>query len=349
MSTITKKPKLIKGIIVPKAAIPSVNREIKVPKVKVPPLKTPKPEKLIRNRLATYGKPFVHTKQCTTESVLEVYNLNWQIKKLPLFVEADNGAKFMADNAFGITKIKDENFYRVLGVARKDYRVSPNSSLIEIAKVLTTFRPSLAISEAGELFEGRIVYIQLGHNDLDISGDKIKSYLVILSSNDCTRKTQICVLLDHQQSHSVFLKQLQENSLKLSHTQARDKRSHDAEKILNSFKNEETKIMETYKKMASISVTQALLDNIIEHTFKLTPSNVSTRKKNICDAFLECLQLEYKAHPSSHTLYDVWKAILSFFTHYSLDTSEKERKEYVLAGGGFKEVNKAWNFILSLV
>ena len=314
--------------------------------------KLPKVEIPLRNKLATYGTSFFDMKVCDIDSLLQTYDLNWKVEKRPLYVLDESGNKIQVENCFGITKTyidKSGNLKdKVLGLAKKDYRVSQNTDLISIVKPLLNANKNLKIASAGEFNDGKLVYIQIKLENLDILGDKIETYLTILSSNDCTKKIQVCLLHDRIHCHNVFLRPLGENAIKISHTKNIDKRIYDVQKTLDIIQKSQNDLIILYKKMIKIKVTDVTISKITDHFLNIKKGNeLSTRKKNLKEAFNECVIKEYTSHKNcDHTLYGIWNAIVCFSNHHSLDLySSHIRKEYVMIGGGFKEINRAWDYL----
>ena len=311
--------------------------------------KAPKVLKLERNKLATYGTSFFDYKTCDLDSLLQVYGLDWKVEKKPLYIFDELESKIQVQNFYGITKVYTDKKIKdkVLGISKKDYRVSQNKDLISIASPILEANKNLKIASAGEFNDGRLVYIQIKLEILDILGDKIDTYITILSSNDCTKKIQVCLLHDRISCHNVFLRPL-ENAIKISHTKNINKYIYNVQKTLEIIQKTQEDLVILYKKMIKIKVNDITLAKTMNHFLDIkSEKELSIRKKNLKQAFLECITREYASHKNcDHTLYGIWNAVVCFFNHHSLDLYSTDiRKEYVMNGGGFKEINKMFDYL----
>jgi phage/plasmid-like protein (TIGR03299 family) len=276
-----------------------------------------------------------------TLELLEKTSTNWTVNKLPLISE--NG---FTTESFGTFR-NDNNLW--LGTIGKQYEPIQNFEVVET--LITTTEDISNSHKGGMLNNGKKVFYQTEIDPVIIDRDEVKRYLTILNSHDGSSSIGFGFSNTVVVCQNTFYKAMKEVQ-KFRHTTSAKERIEIARKQVRELLLAENEVMDTFKRMSEVKVTNKAIKLVVADLFDFKPEDFdnpledfSTRKINDIARFKEIMDAEFNSHGA--TLWGLFNAVTWKTNH--IDTKKNNQLENVMVGSGYRKNNNAFRILSELV
>ena len=273
--------------------------------------------------------------------VLEATNLNWSVRKEDLIsvsgLETPNS---------GIYR-NDTNEW--LGTTSKKYTPYQNAELVTTI-VEASEHIGLEIAKGGILSKGKLVYVQMELKEEFIGNSSIKRYITALNSHNGTssigfgssNEVVVC-----QNSFFKIYKEMQ----KFRHTQSASDKIKLAVMELKNTIMEDINLMNTFKLMDSINVTDKAVHDLIQSCFGIDIDKKEDHKKrtsNKLELINEAINIELDLE--GKTMWGLFNGVTRYTNHYaSKNAPTKTKEDYIMNGVGYNININAYDTILGWI
>ena len=251
-------------------------------------------------------------------NLLERTNLNWSVKKEPLFTNDGKNTE-----SFGLFRNDNEQW---LGTVGNRYQVYNNSKLATIIVNAAEGLVDTDLITGGSLGEGKKVFLQIPLEDKHIHTDTIKRNITALNSHDGSTSigfgssnTVVVCRNTFYQAH----KELK----KFRHTDSADQQIKKASEQLKQAILKDNKLMEDYSRMVDVTIDKSIFGSLVKKLFDVNldvrQKDVSTRKKNTLVEFQRTVETKNK--------------------------NASETKEHLMVGSGYRKNLIAFDEIMKFV
>lgn len=270
-----------------------------------------------------------------TFNLLEKTGLNWTVTKEAL-VTADG----KPTQSFGIFR-KDTSGW--LGTVGSSYVPFQNAELAEtIVEAAGTI--GIDTDKGGMLYNGRKVFIQAQLPDEHIGNSGIKRYITALNTHNGSTcigfGSTNTVIICNNTFHRAY-KEIE----KFRHTASAKARIEIAIEEMHRTMREDNKLMTVFKRMADLPIKDEAIERVIRKLFDVTPGmnqdEISTRRRNRIVSFSDSLAKEIDLE--GRTIWALFNGVTRFTNHIAAPAKENERNDYLMAGGGYKLSNMAFD------
>lgn len=253
----------------------------------------------------------------TSEEVLSVANLNYNVVKQDMYLKTPDG-NFIdyPDKKFTVI----ENTDKVLGVVSSKYEICQNRDAFSFIDYIGGSEIGFEYVKAGQTDNG-LVYIIAKLPKVTILGDAVTPYIIFQNSHDGLNsvKATICPLrIVCQNQFNVSFKH-SPNTVRIIHSAKMDRRILTAREMMRDVAG----YMKTFEDTASILSNQKIgytdVINIFNEVFKYDPVKMSDRQKiNFASArndFLAC----YNSDDNQNfvgTAWGVMNGAADYLTHH---------------------------------
>jgi len=275
--------------------------------------------------------------------IMNKYKLNWDVKKLPLFTNEEGGS--LQTGSFGIFRT-DNNAW--LSTQGKNYVPLQNfdlvSSVITASASIKEF--DLDAVHAGELSQGRKVYVQLPMEDEVIGNSKVNRWITALNSHDGSS----CVAFGSQQTvvicQNTFFKAYKNLTHVRHNMNAKDKLMAMANDLNNSLLEDQL-LTEEFKRWVDMPVTSKHIEMVKNGIVSLSEDKeekLSMRKQNQLIKIDRAIQQEFSLE--GENLWGLFNGVTRYTNHtMSPYKSSAEVKESLMVGQGARINKSAFNQI----
>lgn len=295
----------------------------------------------MQQELATQTNEISIDQKLKVLEILEETNLNWSVRKEDLIT-----ASGLVTPNSGVFR-NDTNEW--LGTVSKKYTPYQNADLVTTI-VEASEHIGLQIKKGGVLSNGKLVYVQMELKEEFIGKSPIKRYITALNSHNGTssigfgssNEVVIC-----QNSFFKIYKELQ----KFRHTQSASEKIKLAVMELKNTIMEDINLMNTFKLMDSISVTDKAVHDLIQSCFGIDidkKEEHKTRTSNRLDMINEAINIELDLE--GKTMWGLFNGITRYTNHYANKNSQTKTKEdYIMNGVGYNININAYDTILGWI
>ena len=298
-----------------------------------------------------------HVNPTQAEELLHTFNLNWDVKKIPLQFETPS---LLTPEDSRLNKVHDSGFFGVVRTDNNDcfgaftdqYETFQNSELAELVlKVADVI--GKPVSNGMEFKGGRKVMLQVDLNPVKVGDDSITRRATAINSHDgstslrwgTTGTTISCAT-----QFSAISKQL-ENGVR--HTRNMRDAIERSLRILENMEKEDKTLFEIFSRMTDYKVTQKQVNETINLITGVDVNmgevrarqEYSTRKLNQTQDLVQSVvkEMSYKGQ----TLWGLFSGVTHYTTHKG--GSERTREESKYVGGLQRLDQKVFNKFATLV
>lgn len=289
------------------------------------------------------------------QEILNKTGLNWKVTQRELFAK-DYEDNILESPYYGQYR-NDTN--ECLGVSTSRYKVSQNGDVLEI--LYKYFGDTLDLSkiEGGELKGGRRIYYTIKQDDLFTgTSAHLEQRFIIKDSHDGSSPIvlgfQDKVLLC-ENGLTRWLDRKDGKIVRIMHTASMSTKLKQFEELYSRYLtfNEDKKIK--YENWMNSKITMDLAKTLLERLNNCDLSlskndfikDFSTRKFNIIQSQLECIELEVNRQGMNK--FGLINGITNYTTHVlGTKKSSKERYDALMDGSGYSINNRAFEIIDSL-
>ena len=276
--------------------------------------------------------------------IMNRYKLNWDVKKIPLFTNEEGGS--LQTGSYGIFR-SDNNAW--LSTQGKNYVPLQNfdlvSSVITASQNIREF--NLDEVHAGQLSQGRKIYVQLPMEDEEIGNSKVNRWITALNSHDGSS----CVAFGSQQTVVICQNTFYMAYKNLTHVRhnmnAKDKLMAMANDLNNSLM-EDKLLTEQFKRWVDMPVTPIQIEMVKKSIVSLTEDKegekISMRKQNQLIKIDRAIEQEFSLE--GENLWGLFNGVTRYTNHnMSLSKTRDEIKESLMVGQGARINKGAFNQI----
>jgi hypothetical protein len=276
--------------------------------------------------------------------IMNRYKLNWDVKKIPLFTNEEGGS--LQTGSYGIFR-SDNNAW--LSTQGKNYVPLQNfdlvSSVITASQNIREF--NLDEVHAGQLSQGRKIYVQLPMEDEEIGNSKVNRWITALNSHDGSS----CVAFGSQQTVVICQNTFYMAYKNLTHVRhnmnAKDKLMAMANDLNNSLM-EDKLLTEQFKRWVDMPVTPIQIEMVKKSIVSLTEEKegekISMRKQNQLIKIDRAIEQEFSLE--GENLWGLFNGVTRYTNHnMSSSKTRDEIKESLMVGQGARINKGAFNQI----
>ena len=282
------------------------------------------------------------TVQEKTFEILEATKTNWSVVKQPLYaVNPDN--TLVQTESFGIFRNTDNKW---LGTVKQRYEPMQNSSLVEML-VQATDMLELNVVNGGTLKGGSKVFYQIELPNEFIGNSDVKRYVTALNTHDGTGSIGFGSTNTVVICQNTFYKAYKDKAMdKVRHT------TNSAQRVLmlvadiRNQINHDIQLMQTFKRMADIKATDAMVDGMVKKLFNVD-GEVSTRTVGLVDKFMDSVKTEFELEGAS--AWGLFNAVTRYTNHKVAPVEADKKTDYLMNGKGLTLSNLAFNELAKLV
>jgi phage/plasmid-like protein (TIGR03299 family) len=270
--------------------------------------------------------------------LLESTGLNWSVEKENL-ISKDNA---FPTESYGMFR-KDTNKW--LGTGAKGYVPLQNG---ELAMILFSAIEDMNINltRGGELNGGKKVYMQAELKDEYIGKSEIKRYVTCLNSHDVTTSVGFGSSNTVVICQNTYFRAYGEVQ-KFRHTTTMKERIELAKMELRKTIGLDTKLMETYKRMADIKFNDVVLQKVIENIFEINKDenqkDLSSQKKTKIIKFAE--SVEKSIEEQGQTVWALFNGVTRYTNHILAPSEITKKMDYLMLQGGVTVANTGFKTI----
>ena len=276
--------------------------------------------------------------------VMNRYKLNWDVKKVPLFTNEESGS--LPTGSYGIFR-SDNNAW--LSTQGKNYVPLQNfdlvSSVITASQNIREF--DLEEVRAGQLSQGKKIYVQLPMEDEEIGNSKVNRWITALNSHDGSS----CVAFGSQQTvvicQNTFFKAYKNLTHVRHNMNAKDKLMAMATDLNNSLL-EDKLLTEQFKRWVDMPVTpnqiEVIKKSIVSLTEEKEGEKISMRKQNQLIKIERAIEQEFSLE--GENLWGLFNGVTRYTNHNMFPSKSREDiKESLMVGQGARINRGAFNQI----
>lgn len=294
----------------------------------------------------------------TSEEVIKLAHLDWEVKKTPNFtfindqyVETGSISTYRSDNN------------SILGNRMTDrYEVMQNKQAFEYMDSLVMCDKDIQYQTAGALNDGKVTFVTAKlpkYLRIKGSDDIIEQYLLLTNTHDASAPLMVCftpiIVVCNNTLNAAF--RSNSNSVIIRHTQSLTNRLAEGRHILNLQMEYSDKLQEVLTHLTHVKVNDTLAKQIIQKTFltseelaKLSKGeDLSTRKANTMADILGAINNAPGQDLHRGTALHVYNGITSYFQNVKSYKSDSRKMQGVMINGQeMMESQKALNLLLAL-
>lgn len=270
--------------------------------------------------------------------LLEASGLNYHVDKVPLV--AENPMYSRDTSSYGLFRNDTGGHLHTVG---ETYTILQNSELCEL---MLDAAHTIGLGDkvrAGELKEGRKIYVQFDLGDMIVASDTLKRHVTALNVHGAgsvgfgsSNTVVVC--------QNTFYKAMRDAEFKFRHSSNVKANLEDAISGLLLSISMDEQLMDSFKRMANAQIEEHHIVKTVSELFGLnidTPAemaslvkgeNVSTRKFNAMELFSGVMKDELKSH--GNTVWGLFNAV-TYYTNHVLP-KESDTLDYIMSGAGSK-------------
>lgn len=284
----------------------------------------------------------------TNATILNDYNLNWEVQKSRLFFQSEDG-NYHPTQDFGLVRT-DTNV--ALGVCKKDYHPFQNEVVLQTLRDFAD-KYNFRITNGGYFNQGKKIFFQIKIDDkLKIGRDIVEEYIFVANSFDKTVQLSFGytnTVVSCQNSFNRMLKN--DVSYKFKHTAGAAVRVLEIPELFEQHFQFRQETNEIFRNWTDIKIESGMIEDLLAYLLNTdriaTPEEVaelSTRKANIYGQLQNDIAGELNA--KGDTLWGLFNGITYHVNHSRVvKNRDNARLESILVGTGHRMMTKAFNKI----
>jgi phage/plasmid-like protein (TIGR03299 family) len=275
--------------------------------------------------------------------IMNKYKLNWDVNKIPLFTNEEGGS--LPTNSFGIFR-SDNNAW--LSTQGKNYVPLQNFDLVSSVITASTNIKEFDLNavHAGQLSQGRKIYVQLPMEDEVIGNSKVNRWITALNSHDGSS----CVAFGSQQTVVICQNTFYMAYKNLTHVRhnmnAKDKLMAMATDLNNSLMEDQL-LTEEFKRWVDMPVTSRQIEMVKNGIVALNEDKeekLSMRKQNQLIKIDRAIEQEFSLE--GENLWGLFNGVTRYTNHtMSPNKTQVDIKESLMVGQGARINKSAYNQI----
>lgn len=285
-------------------------------------------------------------KELLSKEAIKVAQLDYQIKKTPLYTEV-NGQKIET----GILGTLNTENNKILGTVKDRYKIIQNTEAFDFFDNVVKSGEAFYHS-AGALGNGERIWIlaKLPNNILLFKDDIIEKYLLLTNSHDGKHSLAMYFTPIRVVCQNTLIASLKDykNGIHIRHTGNIKSKVNEARRTLglaldfyNTFEENTHKLLDT--KM-SLEGARGYFNDLLKIEEE---KEISTQTKNARDTLLYLFR-KGKGNTGDN-LWSGYNAITEYVDHYKTSRGKGNRTKSILFGSGAKLKERAYNKVLALV
>lgn len=285
------------------------------------------------------------------QEILAKYGLDFQIEKLPMFVDL-NGQQ-IGSTYYGLLNTKTNE---VINTVKDSYRVTQNDEILEVVLQGMKGFGELSLQFGGSLHGGRKTYYQLGIEGTSKVGDDIlKNYVTVIDSNDGTSGLSVGVGNLTMSCQNQFVKFYKAGQYKGRHSASIEQMIVDLPKLIRLSLNETMKLNEFFNQLATNKVSKELAHKLVnalvglDRTMKASEiDEASAKKRNAMHELYA--NIETEMNQKGQNAWGLFSGVTRWTTHTkSAPTRNNGRLESYLVGTNYKTNQQGLEIVSELV
>jgi len=280
--------------------------------------------------------------------------LDWEVETVPLFTRDDGEFKKVPDK-IAIRRVKDR---RVYGVATPKYTPIQNAEAFQFFDGVVGEKKAI-YETAGSLRNGERIWIMANlKGTVDVKGDEIKRYLILMNSHDGSLALQMFfspVRVVCMNTLRMALAQAGD-SFYSRHTAGILLRVKTAHEILGLATKFYRDFMAEARQLATLALPAPKLPLLLNAAFKQPDSirmeDIANVTKIQMDKVKELIEVDRKEFPKElhGTAWEAYNAVAKYTDYYRPYRSEAKdaRLRGVWFGTGADIKSRAWNYLTNL-
>ncbi len=279
--------------------------------------------------------------------LLEKHDLFWEVKKEKLYTPEG-----IQSNYYSVRRADEDTEFMT---CKKGYEVFQNWDLAELTHEIAT-KLGGDIKKGGSIQNGRKVFMQIDSGSLKnigLNNDQVDKYITVINSHDGSSGIGLGMTNVTVSCSNTFYKAYRDLNHKIRHTVTMREKIDAVLYGLEAFKDSETSLYETYKRMAEIQAkpndVKRLIKNLVGVDVDMTASEAqdtySTRALNKAKNL--SIRIAEESAQKGQTLWGLFSGVTSY-TNRDL-SGNRDLMENKIVGAGQKIDGKAYNQIAQLV
>ena len=279
--------------------------------------------------------------------LLETHDLFWEVKKEKLYT-----SEGIESNYYSVRRADEDTEFMT---CKKGYEVFQNWDLAELTHEIAT-KLGGDIKKGGHIQNGRKVFMQIDSGSLKnigLNNDQVDKYITVINSHDGSSGIGLGMTNVTVSCSNTFYKAYRDLNHKIRHTVTMREKIDAVLYGLDAFKDSETSLYETYKRMAEIQAkpndVKRLIKNLVGVDVDMTASEAedtySTRALNKAKNL--SIRIAEESAQKGQTLWGLFSGVTSY-TNRDL-SGNRDLMENKIIGAGQKIDSKAYNQIAQLV
>ena len=286
-------------------------------------------------------------KVATSAEAIEAASLDWEVKKMPLFIEV-NGQHEEVKGKFATVR-SDRN--KPLGVVGKVYTPLQNKEAFSFFDGIVGVKEAM-YHTAGSLGDGEKVWILAklpGY--IQVKGDDVvDKYLLLANSHDGSSAVEMMftpIRVVCQNTLNMAINASVGETSRVRHTRSLMVRVEEVREQLGIIKYQYDMFEQLSQKMANIQMNKEKFQNYLETIGAVRKQDeeeeMSTRTKNNLDTFFELFE-HGKGNDLPGIKHTLWAGYNSVVEHVDyIRGSNKNRTKSLLYGSGADLKQRAWD------
>lgn len=303
-----------------------------------------------RNQQDTYGnKPYDVIKNVTAENVLETAHLNWNVDKLPVFIEDGKGGFGQYTDKFSTVRINRDGTRIPLGVVGKQYKVFQNENLLDLVTPFFDIE-DVNFETAGYFGEGEKVFMLFKLPEfITVNGDETEQMLFIGNSHDGTTSITIGMTSVRVVCGNTFRQAMgQKTNIRIRHCESSQEKVQQAHEIIGLANVVTKQINDIFNNMSKTKVNDKIIDNVVRKLIEVKPTDrlqdISTRKQNQIISMKDFIDLEFKNNALNGNAYGLFNGITAYYNH-GASRNSSNRFEKIMSGTNDSKMQEAYNML----
>lgn len=290
----------------------------------------------------------------TAEEAIAAAGLDWEVDLVPIYTRTDDQYKKVPDR-LAVRRLKDQRIY---GLVTPKYTPIQNREAFHFFDGVVGEKKAI-YETAGSLRNGERTWIMANlKGTVDVKGDEIKRYLILMNSHDGSLALQMFfspVRVVCMNTLRMALATAQD-SFYSRHTLNILDRVRDAQEILGLATHFYRNFMAEARRLATLALPAPKLPLLLNAAFKQPESirmeDVYSTTKIQMDKVKELIEVDRKEFPKEvqGTAWEAYNAVAKYTDYYRQYRSEAKdaRLRGVWFGSGAEIKKRAWDYCVSL-
>lgn len=291
-------------------------------------------------------------KQEKINSMLDAYDLNWTVEKVPLILEGKGNDVIKRSSYFSVQRMDTEDEF---WACKKDYHIFQNSEMAEMLYRLSE-KTGFELVGGGFFGDGRSVYIQLRTGEVINIGenkDIIKKFLTSINSHDGQKALRYGLTDVVISCTNTFNSAYADMKNSFRHTSSMIQKVEKSLVRIQELSLVEDIKIEQYKRLATIEMDKKWVAKIVKAVTKvdmlLSKEQIEKEyhhySKERMNELLACIESE--TAQKGETLWGLFNGVTKYTSHVMpVPAREDARLESKYVGSGYTLDNAAFNLLI---